>query len=127
MQRSIFEWVGSGNHGKPYEEISTHVDDPREFVNELYRTLLEVRHYFSGDNNCTGFCIDDLMTRLEGMGADPFPLMTDIFPAAQKVLDAVTPYPIHEAAIAAALRAAALYCKRDATILLAIAGELEGL
>jgi hypothetical protein len=28
-------------------------------------------------------------------------------PAAQVVLDAVTPYPIHEAAIAAALRAAA--------------------
>lgn len=56
-------------HGKPYEEISTHVDDPREFVNELYRTLLEVRPYFPGDTNCTGFCIDDLMTRLEGMGA----------------------------------------------------------
>jgi len=33
--------------------------------------------------------------------------MTDLSPAAQAVLDAVTPYPIHEAAIAAALRAAA--------------------
>ena len=33
--------------------------------------------------------------------------MTDLSPAARAVLDAVTPYPIHEAAIAAALRAAA--------------------
>ena len=33
--------------------------------------------------------------------------MTTLSPAAQAVLDAVTPYPIHEAAIAAALRAAA--------------------
>jgi len=47
-------------------------------------------------------------------------------PAAQAVVDAVIPYPIHEAAIAAALRAAALCCKRDAAILLAIADELEG-
>ena len=56
-------------HPEPYREISTHVDDPRQFVNELYRTLLEARPYFPGDTNCTGFCIDDLMTRLEGMGA----------------------------------------------------------
>ena len=33
--------------------------------------------------------------------------MTELSPAAQAVLDAVPPYPIHEQAIAAALRAAA--------------------
>ena len=33
--------------------------------------------------------------------------MADLSPAAQAVLDAVVPYPIHESAIAAALRAAA--------------------
>ena len=56
-------------HAEPYAEISTHVDDPRQFVNELYRKLLEVRPYFPGDTNCTGFCVDEVMTRLEGMGA----------------------------------------------------------
>jgi len=56
-------------HRKPYEEISTYVNDPRQFVNDLYRELLEVRPFFPGDTNCTGFCIDDLMTRLENMGA----------------------------------------------------------
>ena len=59
----------SAFHPKPYEEISTHVDDPRQFVNELYRTLLQARPYFPGDTNCTGFCIDEVMDRLEGMGA----------------------------------------------------------
>ena len=33
--------------------------------------------------------------------------MTDLSPAAQAVLDAVPPHPIHEQALAAALRAAA--------------------
>ena len=56
-------------HPDPYREISTHVDDPRQFVNELYRTLLEARPYFPGSISFTGFCIDNLMTRLEGMGA----------------------------------------------------------
>ncbi len=56
-------------HPEPYEEISTNVDNPRQFVNELYRKLLEDRPYFPGDTNVTGLCIDDLMTRLEGMGA----------------------------------------------------------
>ena len=58
---------------------------------------------------------------------DPTPLS----PAAQAVLDAVTAhldldarYHSHEAA-AAALRAAALYCKRDYSILLSLADELE--
>ena len=74
--------------------------------------------------------------------------MIELSPAAQAVLDAVTPYPIHEAAIAAALRAAAdqvvplrrkpLYAdsaeesawsaQQDTREeLLAIAAELEGL
>jgi hypothetical protein len=72
--------------------------------------------------------------------------MTDLSPAAQAVLDAVPPHPIHEQALAAALRAAAdqvvpeepLYggdqrwqYERDARQesrkkLLAIAAELEG-
>lgn len=49
-------------------------------------------------------------------------------PAAQAVLDAVVPYPIHEQAIAAALRAAAVhsYCPVDRRILMTIADELEG-
>jgi hypothetical protein len=53
--------------------------------------------------------------------------MTNLSPVAQAVLDAVVPYPIYEAAIAAALRAAA-DCLTDATsahILYAIADELE--
>ena len=49
-------------------------------------------------------------------------------PAAQTVMDAVMgqdgePYPL---LIAAALRAAALYCKQDKLILLSLADELEG-
>ena len=52
--------------------------------------------------------------------------MTDPSPQAQAVLDAVVPYPIHEQAIAAALRAAARYCKRDTLLLLSLADELEG-
>lgn len=55
--------------------------------------------------------------------------MTNLSPAAQTVLDAlyegwhvVTPGQC----LAAALRAAALYCKRDQLQLLAIADELEG-
>jgi hypothetical protein len=56
-------------HLEPYEEISTNIDDPRQFVNDLYRALLEARPYFPGDTNCTALCIDEVMTRLEGMGA----------------------------------------------------------
>jgi hypothetical protein len=53
-------------------------------------------------------------------------------PAAKAVLDAATQYEINPECYsreiaAAALRAAALYCKRDAVTLLAIADELEGL
>jgi hypothetical protein len=53
--------------------------------------------------------------------------MTDLSPAAQAVLDA-TDYPEDWATrvrVAAALRAAAVYCKRDRLQLLAIADELE--
>ena len=49
-------------------------------------------------------------------------------PAAQAVLDAVVPYPIHEQAIAAALRAAADHVpdhQMSAHMLYAIADELE--
>jgi hypothetical protein len=56
-------------HAEPYGEVSTHVDDPRQFVNELYRALLEARPYFPGGTNVTGHCIDSLMERLEGIGA----------------------------------------------------------
>jgi hypothetical protein len=54
--------------------------------------------------------------------------MTDISPAAQAVYDAVLeicPAPADEIA-AAALRAAALHCRRDTLLLLSIAAELEG-
>jgi hypothetical protein len=52
--------------------------------------------------------------------------------AADAVLDAATQYEINPECYsreiaAAALRTAALYCKRDAVTLLAIADELEGL
>jgi len=49
-------------------------------------------------------------------------------PAAQAVHDAAMNTPEHVSYmydIAAALRAAALYCKRDRLILLSLAGELE--
>jgi hypothetical protein len=58
--------------------------------------------------------------------------MTDLSPAAQAVLGAFLSewdvYAVNEArwATAAALRAAALYCKRDTLIILALADELEG-
>ena len=51
--------------------------------------------------------------------------MTDLSPAAAAVLDAYeTSYT--ESGLVAALRAAALYCKRDSAILLSLADELEG-
>ncbi len=56
--------------------------------------------------------------------------MTDLSPAAQAVYDAFWEGicyndDITDSNIAAALRAAALYCKRDTLQLLAIADELE--
>jgi|694.fasta_scaffold06243_30 hypothetical protein len=56
---------------------------------------------------------------------------TTLSPAAQGVLDATgtTGTPLELAArgiAAAALRAAALHCKRDTLIILALADELEG-
>ena len=57
--------------------------------------------------------------------------MTDLSPAAQAVLDAYDSAPFVDydigdrVAIAAALRAAAVYCKRDHLQLLAIADELD--
>jgi len=59
--------------------------------------------------------------------------VTDLSPAAQAVLDAFLDSPLdadnyyatRSRQIAAALRAAALYCKRDTLILFAIAAELE--
>ena len=63
--------------------------------------------------------------------------MADLSPAAQAVLDAVSSQmeggwispdfiPYEAKKIAAAIRAAALYCRRDTLILLSIAEELEG-
>lgn len=56
--------------------------------------------------------------------------MNDLSPAAQVVLDAYNrearPEPHHQReAIAAALRAAAIYCTRERRILMTIADELE--
>ena len=61
--------------------------------------------------------------------------MADLSPAAQAVLDAYMancgwldgPLEKDYRCAAAVLRTAALYCKRDAAILLAIAAELEAL
>ena len=58
--------------------------------------------------------------------------MTDLSPAAQAVLEAAMQYEINPECYSreiatAALRAAALYCKRDRLQLLAIASELEQL
>ena len=54
--------------------------------------------------------------------------MTDLSPAAQVVRKAYysTDDDLAGPALAAALRAAALYCKRDSAILLSLADELEG-
>jgi hypothetical protein len=54
--------------------------------------------------------------------------MTDLSPQAQAVLDAFRAVPdLRDCpSIAAALRAAALYCTREKRILMAIAAELEG-
>jgi hypothetical protein len=50
--------------------------------------------------------------------------MTELSPQAQAVLDA---FPNHQReGIAAALRAAAVYCTRERRILMTIAAELEG-
>lgn len=58
--------------------------------------------------------------------------MADLSPAAQAVLDAYgnevgwpRPYKHERHGLAAALRAAALHCKRDTIILLSLADELD--
>ena len=51
--------------------------------------------------------------------------MADLSPATQAVLDAFRTSHTGQGCLAAALRAAALYCKRDKLILLSIAEELE--
>ncbi len=56
-------------HPVPYNEVSTYVDEPQEFINSLYRYLLGARPYFPGSTNCTGACIDSLIERLESIGA----------------------------------------------------------
>jgi hypothetical protein len=54
--------------------------------------------------------------------------MTELSPAAQAVLEASLEHwaGTRTQAIAAALRAAALYCKRDRLQLMTLADELEG-
>jgi hypothetical protein len=54
--------------------------------------------------------------------------VADLSPAAQAVLDASNLHPCTDSRLilAAALRAAALYCKSDRLQLIAIAEELEG-
>lgn len=56
-------------HPAPFHEISIQVEDPRAFANDLFRTLLEARPFFPGDTNITGTCIDEVLDRLEEMGA----------------------------------------------------------
>jgi hypothetical protein len=56
-------------HPAPYDQISTHIDDPSKFINVLYRALLEARPYFPGATNYIGACIDSLMEPLEDIGA----------------------------------------------------------
>ena len=52
--------------------------------------------------------------------------MAELSPQAQAALDAFLRAPCsNRLSVAATLRAAALYCKRDTLILLAIADELE--
>jgi hypothetical protein len=81
---------------------------------------------------------DQLMDNLTNQEHEALLLMSEhgiaapLSPAAKAVLDAATQYEINPECYsreiaAAALRAAALYCKRDAVTLLAIADELEGL
>jgi len=81
---------------------------------------------------------DQLMEDLTNEEHEALLLMSEhaiappLSPAAKAVLDAATQYEINPECYsreiaAAALRAAALYCKRDAVTLLAIADELEGL
>lgn len=52
--------------------------------------------------------------------------MSELSPTTQAVLDAFRSSHTGQGCLAAALRAAALYCKRDALILLSLADELEG-
>jgi hypothetical protein len=52
--------------------------------------------------------------------------MTDLSPAAQVVLDAFRTSHTGQGCLAAALRAAALYCTRERRILMTIADELDG-
>lgn len=56
-------------HPAPYGEIAAQVDDPQNFINKLYRAILEARPYFPGDTNYTGACLDCVMEQLEAMGA----------------------------------------------------------
>ena len=82
---------------------------------------------------------DQLMDDLTNEEHEALLLMSEhaiaapLSPAAKAVVAAFGTYPLRAnyigvdliPALAAALRAAALYCKRDAAILLAIAAELE--
>jgi hypothetical protein len=52
--------------------------------------------------------------------------MSELSPVTQAVLDAFRSSHTGQGCLAAALRVAALYCKRDALILLSLADELEG-
>jgi hypothetical protein len=52
--------------------------------------------------------------------------MSELSPTTQAVLDAFRSSHTGQGCLAAALRVAALYCKRDALILLSLADELEG-
>ena len=56
-------------HPAPYGEIAAQVDDPQNFINKLYRAILEARPYFPGSTNYTGRCLDSVVEQLEEMGA----------------------------------------------------------
>ena len=61
--------AGVSFHQHPHGEISARVKDPAEFVNSLYRRLLDYRPYFPGNTNYIGACIDCVLEQLEAIGA----------------------------------------------------------
>ncbi len=56
-------------HPAPHHEVSTYISYPQDFIDGLYRELLEARPYFPGDTNLTGHCLDSLIECLERQGA----------------------------------------------------------
>lgn len=58
-------------HPKPYEQISTSVEDPESFVAALCATLRQALEAFPGDTNFLGACTISLLEVLEDQTLDP--------------------------------------------------------